>query len=167
VTDVDRRALLAGLATLVATGHLEDSVATGERESRELELQACDVCDAEHHPDDVEFTTVATSPIPGHVCRSCQWRENYNPEERCRSCGQELDGDGQFVELEFPLGVSEFPARLSGQLCGDCAGHLALRARQAPREHTEAKREFLDLMDEMTRRSNELRDDWPPEDDDE
>lgn len=85
--------------------------------------QQCQICGGEKPVDMVDRTTVATiAPMEADICESCQLVQDHElPEDVCMKCGDDLD-IGFSIEVEFPLGAADLPARIEGTLCGDCAG---------------------------------------------
>lgn len=110
--------------------------------------EACDVCGAEDRP--AERTTVDTiAPLEADVCEVCQLVQDHSMADgRCAQCGDELDGVGFHLEIEFPLGAADLPANVVVDLCGDCAAwvghHINYRGVQADEA---AHARYLELIE--------------------
>ncbi|MFW6435607.1 MAG: hypothetical protein ACOCY1_04430, partial [Halovenus sp.] len=85
----------------------------------------CDICGGEKPAELIDHTTVETiAPMEADICRSCQHVQNHElPDGDCMKCGSELDARF-YMEVEYPLGGDDLLARLSGALCGECAGWI-------------------------------------------
>lgn len=106
----------------------------------------CDVCGADDRP--VERTTAETSaPLEVDMCPVCAHVQGFEqPEGRCLQCGDAVD-PGHYVEVEFPLGKAELPARIAGHLCGECAGWIGHRLNYHGVENdAEAHAEYCRLL---------------------
>jgi len=114
------------------------------------ETVACAICGAERPAELVEETTVATiSPLEADICAICQLVQDHALADTvCMQCGADAD-PGFYIELEFPLGVTELPGKLTGGLCGDCAADIACRINyEGVDADPEAKEELTALIDE-------------------
>lgn len=119
----------------------------------------CEICGDEPPADLLEETTVATiAPMRATLCTVCQLVQDHTlPDDVCMECGDELD-ERFYIEIEYPCGVADLPARLAGNLCGDCAevigSQINYRGVQAD---DEAAQRFADLVDEQTDRRNDCK----------
>lgn len=108
--------------------------------------QTCDICGGDDRP--VERTTVATiAPLEADLCPVCAHVQDFEqPEDKCLQCGDDVD-PGHYIEVEFPLGKTELPARISGHVCGECAGWVAYRVNYRGVENDEdAHAEYCRLI---------------------
>ncbi|PHQ45122.1 hypothetical protein DJ68_14570 [Halorubrum sp. C3] len=115
------------------------------------ELQQCEVCGGEKPAELIDHTTVETiAPLEADICQSCQHVQNHElPEDGCMKCGRDLE-DSFYMEVEFPLGPEDLPARLSGSLCGDCAGWVGTEINyEAIDADEEAFQELIRLLDKQ------------------
>lgn len=122
------------------------------------DLQKCDICGGDKPADMVNRTTLPSiDPIEVDVCRVCEIVQKYeHPDDVCRKCGDDI-GTGFSIEIEYPLGTGEFPARLSGSLCADCAGWIGHNITYHSIESDEeACDEWVDVIREQRRRLSEL-----------
>jgi hypothetical protein len=86
-------------------------------------LQECDICGGEKPAEMVSRTTLPEiAPLQADVCWVCEFSHEHTPAEGvCHECGECLNGGGFSIEIEYPLGVADLPARKTATLCGDCA----------------------------------------------
>ncbi|WP_136690053.1 hypothetical protein [Halorhabdus amylolytica] len=120
--------------------------------------QECEVCGAEKLPEMVDHTTVAPiAPLEADICRACQLVQDHDlPEGVCMQCGDPVE-TGFPIELEFPLGPADLPGRLTGILCGDCAGWIACDINyDAIDADEEAHEAFIEVLEKKREREAEL-----------
>jgi len=143
----DRRAFLEAAALVATTPTAAVTSADGAPATTE-----CAICGEEKHA--VEWTTVdPIAPLEADICAVCQFVQNHAlPDDVCMECGDPVES-GFYIELEYPLGEADLPARTAGTLCGDCsawiASDIAYRGVQAD---PGAKERFHELIDAETNR---------------
>jgi len=119
---------------------------------------ACDACGAEKPAEFVDHTTVPDiAPLEVDICRSCQFTQQHTPAPgTCAECGDAVDA-GFSIELEYPLGPADLPARKVATLCGDCAAWIACDINHRGVQNDEPARERLHAVIEAeTARMNAL-----------
>ena len=119
-------------------------------ETADVDLQRCEVCGAEKPADLVDHTTVETiAPMEADICESCQHVHNHRlDDDVCMKCGSKTDGAGFYLELEYPLGAEDLPAKRAGGLCGECADWVGTEiAYEAIDADEAALQELVRLLD--------------------
>lgn len=114
------------------------------------ERQECDVCGGEKPAPMVERTTVKPiEPVEADICETCQLVQNHGfPDDACMQCGAALPDGGHYIEVEYPLGAADLPARLAGSLCGECAGWIGCDLQyEGLRADDDASEEFVAIQD--------------------
>ncbi|MWG36595.1 hypothetical protein [Halomarina oriensis] len=155
---MQRRTFLGAAAALTTLPTVEAATSTDDEAP---DTQVCDVCDAEKPAGMVERTTVETiAPLEADICRACQHVQNHdNGDGQCMQCGDDVS-PGFYFEVEFPLGAAELPGMLAGQLCGECAADMACDVNFSGVDADEdAHERLIEILDEETRRMNELEGD--------
>jgi hypothetical protein len=123
------------------------------------ELPACDICGGPNPPELLEQTTVRTiAPLQANLCPICRLIQDHSqPEDRCLECGDVVD-TGCYIELEYPAGVEDLPARISGSLCGECAADHAFRINYRGVENDEeASERYTELVEKQSQARRGIR----------
>jgi len=122
------------------------------------EVIQCDICGGELPAALVEETTAATiAPLEAAMCEVCQLVQDHTqPDGNCIECGDAV-ASGHYIEIEFPCGVADVPARVSGSLCGKCAADHAFRINYRSVENDEdAGEQYTDLVDKQAQARRKL-----------